>query len=168
MSSQLIELNGHKVSLSQSNIILRGCQVKNTKWVIGVVVYAGQETKAMLNSAISPSKRSRLEQAMNSETIWLFVFLFILCLVVAIGMCLWLMSHQDAIDTIPYYRKSYLIKGKFPGKPYKYYGIPMETFFCVFEFCYCVSDHDSDIFIHHHGIGSIRSILFHDRRQTHV
>ena len=129
MSSQLIELNGHKVSLSQSNIILRGCQVKNTKWVIGVVVYAGQETKAMLNSAISPSKRSRLEQAMNSETIWLSIFLFILCLVLAIGMCLWLMSHQDAIDTIPYYRKSYLIKGKFPGKPYKYYGIPMETFF---------------------------------------
>ncbi|CAI9264217.1 unnamed protein product [Lactuca saligna] len=103
--------------------------MKNTKWVIGVVVYAGQETKAMLNSAISPSKRSRLEQAMNSETIWLSVFLFILCLVVAIGMCLWLMSHQDAIDTIPYYRKSYLIKGKFPGKPYKYYGIPMEMFF---------------------------------------
>ncbi|CAI9287444.1 unnamed protein product [Lactuca saligna] len=124
-----MELNGHKVSLSQSNIILRGCQVKNTEWVIGVVVYAGQETKAMLNSAVSPSKRSRLEQAMNSETIWLSVFLFILCLVVAIGMCLWLMSHQDAIDTIPYYRKSYLIKGKFPGKPYKYYGIPMETFF---------------------------------------
>ncbi|CAI9284150.1 unnamed protein product [Lactuca saligna] len=103
--------------------------VKNTKWVIGVVVYVGQETKAMLNSAISPSKRSRLEQAMNSETIWLSVFLFILCLVVAIRMCLWLMSHQDAIDTIPYYRNSYLIKGKFPEKSYKYYGIPMETFF---------------------------------------
>ncbi|CAI9282315.1 unnamed protein product [Lactuca saligna] len=74
----------------------------------------------------------------------------------------------DAIDTIPYYRKSYLIKGKFPGKPYKYYGIPMEMLFAFFEFCYCVSDHDFDIFIHHHGIGSIRSILFHDRRQTHV
>lgn len=124
-----MELNGHKVSLSQSNIILRGCQVKNTEWVIGVVVYAGQETKAMLNSAVSPSKRSRLEQAMNTETIWLSVFLFVLCLVVAIGMCLWLMNHQKEIDTIPYYRKSYLIKGKFPGKPYKYYGIPMETFF---------------------------------------
>ncbi|KAI7745625.1 hypothetical protein M8C21_033471 [Ambrosia artemisiifolia] len=124
-----MELNSHKVSLSQSNIILRGCQVKNTEWVVGVVVYAGQETKAMLNSAISPSKRSKLEQAMNKETIWLSVFLFVLCLVVAIGMCLWLIRHQKQIDTLPYYRKSYLVKGKFPGKPYKYYGIPMETFF---------------------------------------
>ncbi|KAJ0808151.1 putative P-type phospholipid transporter [Helianthus annuus] len=124
-----MELNLHKVSLSQSNIILRGCQVKNTEWVVGVVVYAGQETKAMLNSAISPSKRSKLEQAMNKETIWLSVFLFVLCLVVAIGMCLWLIRHQQQIDTLPYYRKSYLVKGKFPGKPYKYYGIPMETFF---------------------------------------
>ncbi|KAL8259196.1 hypothetical protein R6Q59_027149 [Mikania micrantha] len=124
-----MELNSHKISLSQSNIILRGCQVKNTEWVVGVVVYAGQETKAMLNSAISPSKRSKLEQAMNKETIWLSVFLFVLCLVIAIGMCLWLIHHQEQIDTLPYYRKSYLVKGKFPGKPYKYYGIPMETFF---------------------------------------
>ena len=62
MSSQLIELNGHKVSLSQSNIIFRGCQVKNTKWVIGVVVYAGQETKTMLNSAISPQKEADLNK----------------------------------------------------------------------------------------------------------
>nr|XP_043611230.1 phospholipid-transporting ATPase 1-like isoform X2 [Erigeron canadensis] len=124
-----MELNSQKISLSQSNIILRGCQVKNTEWVVGVVVYGGQETKAMLNSAISPSKRSRLEQAMNKETIWLSVFLFVLCLVVAIGMCLWLMRHQEQIDTLPYYRKSYLVNGKFPGKPYKYYGIPMETFF---------------------------------------
>ncbi|XP_071720404.1 phospholipid-transporting ATPase 1-like [Rutidosis leptorrhynchoides] len=124
-----MELNSQKVSLSQSNIILRGCHVKNTEWVVGVVVYAGQETKAMLNSAVSPSKRSRLEQAMNKETIWLSVFLFVLCVVVAIGMCLWLTRHREQIDTLPFYRKSYLVKGKFPGKPYKYYGIPMETFF---------------------------------------
>lgn len=124
-----MDFNGQKVSLSQSNIILRGCQVKNTEWIVGVVVYAGQETKAMLNSAVSPSKRSRLEQAMNMETIWLSVFLFVLCFVVAIGMCLWLTRHQEQIDTLPYYRKSYIGKGKFPGKPYKYYGIPMETFF---------------------------------------
>ncbi|KAK2981846.1 hypothetical protein RJ640_010363 [Escallonia rubra] len=124
-----MELKGQRFSLSQSNIVLRGCQLKNTEWVVGVVVYAGQETKAMLNSAASPSKRSRLETYMNRETLWLSVFLFIMCLVVALGMLLWLKSHKDHLDTIPYYKKSYVGKGKFPGKPYKFYGIPMETFF---------------------------------------
>ncbi|KAK3015803.1 hypothetical protein RJ639_007228 [Escallonia herrerae] len=124
-----MELKEQRFSLSQSNIVLRGCQLKNTEWVVGVVVYAGQETKAMLNSAASPSKRSRLETYMNRETLWLSVFLFIMCLVVALGMLLWLKSHKDHLDTIPYYKKSYVGKGKFPGKPYKFYGIPMETFF---------------------------------------
>ncbi|KAK4359561.1 hypothetical protein RND71_021790 [Anisodus tanguticus] len=44
-----MELNGHRFPLIQSNIILRGCQLMNTEWAVGVVVYAGQETKAMLN-----------------------------------------------------------------------------------------------------------------------
>ncbi|KAL1549048.1 P-type phospholipid transporter [Salvia divinorum] len=123
-----MELNGHCLPLSQSNIILRGCQLKNTEWVVGVVVYAGQDTKAMLNSAMSPSKRSRLETYMNRETFWLSVFLLIMCLVVGLGMGLWLNRHKSQLDTLPYYRKVYFQKGK-DGKKYKYYGIPMETFF---------------------------------------
>ncbi|PIN21368.1 P-type ATPase [Handroanthus impetiginosus] len=123
-----MELKGQRLPLSQSNIVLRGCQLKNTEWAIGVVVYAGQDTKAMLNSAMSPSKRSRLETYMNRETLWLSVFLLIMCLVVALGMGLWLKRHESQLDTLPYYRKIYFQEGK-AGKKYKYYGIPMETFF---------------------------------------
>lgn len=123
-----MELKGQRFPLSQSNIILRGCQLKNTEWAVGVVVYAGQDTKAMLNSAMSPSKRSRLETYMNRETLWLSVFLLIMCFVVALGMGLWLKRHESQLDTLPYYRKIYFQKGK-DGKKYKYYGIPMETFF---------------------------------------
>ncbi|XVF84151.1 hypothetical protein PTKIN_Ptkin17bG0002800 [Pterospermum kingtungense] len=124
-----MEFNGQKFPLSQSNIVLRGCQLKNTDWIIGVVVYAGQETKAMLNSAISPSKRSKLESYMNRETFWLSIFLLVMCSVVALGMGLWLHRHEEELDTLPYYRKRYLTKGNRYGKRYRYYGIPMETFF---------------------------------------
>lgn len=123
-----MDLDGQCLPLSQSNIILRGCQLKNTEWAIGVVVYAGQDTKAMLNSAMSPAKRSRLETYMNRETFWLSVFLLIMCLVVGSGMGLWLKRHESQLDSLPYYRKIYFQKGK-DGKKYKYYGIPMETFF---------------------------------------
>ncbi|KAL5711456.1 P-type phospholipid transporter [Ranunculus cassubicifolius] len=122
-----MEVNGHKFPLSQSNIILRGCQLKNTDWAIGVVVYAGQETKAMLNSAESPSKRSKLETYMNRETLWLSIFLFVMCAVVAVGMGLWLHRHKDQLDTSPYYRRKFFDNS---GRNYyKYYGLPMEIFF---------------------------------------
>ncbi|XP_044473474.1 phospholipid-transporting ATPase 1-like isoform X2 [Mangifera indica] len=124
-----MEFNGQKFALSQSNIVLRGCQLKNTESIIGVVVYAGKETKAMLNSAASPSKRSRLEVYMNRETLWLSVFLLVMCLVVSCGMGLWLLRHTEELDTLPYYRKVYFTHGKDKFKKYKYYGIPMETFF---------------------------------------
>uniref|UniRef100_A0A2P2MSF1 Phospholipid-transporting ATPase n=1 Tax=Rhizophora mucronata TaxID=61149 RepID=A0A2P2MSF1_RHIMU len=124
-----MEFNGYRFPLSQSNIVLRGCQLKNTDWIIGVVVYAGQETKAMLNSAASPSKRSKLESYMNRETLWLSIFLFILCLVVALGTVLWLVHYENQLDTLPYYRKRYFNDGKDNGRRFKYYGIPMETFF---------------------------------------
>lgn len=124
-----MEVNELRFPLNQSNIILRGCQLKNTDWVVGVVVYAGQETKAMLNSAMTPAKRSRLETYMNRETLWLSVFLFVMCLVVSIGMCLWLLSRKNQLDTLTYYRKRYFGKGSDLGKTYRFYGIPMETFF---------------------------------------
>ncbi|CAO2823924.1 unnamed protein product [Amaranthus hypochondriacus] len=124
-----IEFRGHKIPLSQSNIILRGCQLKNTEWVVGVVVYTGQETKATLNSAASPAKRSKLESHMNQETLWLSVFLLIMCSVVALGMGLWLQRHKEQLDSLPYYRKIYSSARRSEGKTYKYYGIAMETFF---------------------------------------
>ncbi|XP_078436696.1 phospholipid-transporting ATPase 1-like [Wolffia australiana] len=124
-----LEFNGQKIPLGQSNIILRGCQLKNVEWAVGVAVYAGQETKAMLNSAVSPSKRSKLEGYMNRETLWLSVFLFSMCAVVATGMCLWLVRHGHQLDTLPYYRRRYFSDRSDKKRYYKYYGIAMETFF---------------------------------------
>ena len=124
-----LSFNGQKIPLGQSNIVLRGCQLKNVDWAVGVVVYAGQETKAMLNSAASPSKRSRLEGYMNRETLWLSVFLFIMCAVVATGMGFWLKRHGHQLDTLPYYRRRYFSDRSDNKKYYKYYGIGMEIFF---------------------------------------
>ncbi|KAE9611241.1 hypothetical protein Lal_00038264 [Lupinus albus] len=124
-----MDFNAHNFPLNHSYILLRGCILKNTDWIVGVVVYAGQETKAMMNSTASPSKRSKLESYMNRETFCLSAFLFLMCSVVAFGMALWLLRHKDQLDTLPYYRKRYINNGPDYGKMYKYYGIPMETFF---------------------------------------
>jgi phospholipid-translocating ATPase len=48
-------------------MLLRGCVLKNTEWVIGLVVFTGTETKLAMNSGRTPSKRSRIEKRMNPQ-----------------------------------------------------------------------------------------------------
>jgi phospholipid-transporting ATPase len=124
-----MELNSQRIPLGQSNIVLRGCQLKNTEWIIGVVVYAGQETKAMLNSTISRSKCSNLESYMNRETLWLSAFLLITCSVVATGMGVWLFRNTKNLDALPYYRRKYYTFGRENRKDFEFYGLSLQIFF---------------------------------------
>ncbi|XP_057979048.1 phospholipid-transporting ATPase 1 isoform X2 [Malania oleifera] len=122
-----MEIDGKRVSLGPSNIILRGCEVKNTAWAIGVAVYCGQETKVMLNSSGAPSKRSRLETRMNREIIFLSLFLVVLCTVVSICAGVWLRRHRDELDIMPYYRRKDYSEKEVDN--YNYYGWGLEILF---------------------------------------
>ena len=51
--------------LDNNNIVLRGCSLKITEWVYGLVIYTGVDTKIMLNSNKSRQKKSRLEFKMG-------------------------------------------------------------------------------------------------------
>ncbi|CAJ0628288.1 3146_t:CDS:10 [Entrophospora sp. SA101] len=51
--------------ISINDVLLRGCVLRNTEWVIGLVLYTGTDTKIMLNSGDTPSKRSRIEIETN-------------------------------------------------------------------------------------------------------
>ncbi|PKA58527.1 Phospholipid-transporting ATPase 1 [Apostasia shenzhenica] len=126
-----IEIDGGKrISLGPSNIILRGCELKNTSWVAGVAVYTGADTKVMLNSSGAPSKRSRLETHMNRETIILAVALFALCTTVTVLAGAWLVRHRHRLDYLPYYRKRDFSGGD--ESKYDYYGIGWEIVFTFF------------------------------------
>ncbi|WVZ26569.1 hypothetical protein V8G54_005113 [Vigna mungo] len=122
-----IEVDGKRLSLGSSNIVLRGCELKNTNWALGVAVYCGPETKAMLNSSGAPSKRSLLETRMNSEIIMLSFFLIALCTVTSVCAAVWLKRHKDELNLSPYYRKLDFSKGEEDN--YKYYGWGPEIVF---------------------------------------
>ena len=64
-----------------NNILLRGCSLRNTEWALGVVLFTGDETKIMLNSGVTPSKRARLAKDLNWNVIYNFVILFFMCLI---------------------------------------------------------------------------------------
>lgn len=68
-------------SATINNLILRGCFLRNTKWIVGIVVFTGADSKIILNSDATPSKKSRISRELNYYVIINFVILFILCFV---------------------------------------------------------------------------------------
>ena len=51
-----------KVVLNYENFALRGCSLRNTDYIIGVVTYVGADTRIMRNSVRSRAKFSDLER----------------------------------------------------------------------------------------------------------
>ncbi|KAL9325426.1 hypothetical protein ACSQ67_006071 [Phaseolus vulgaris] len=71
--------------LSPNQILLRGCSLRNTEYIVGVVVFTGHETKVMMNTMNVPSKRSTLERKLDKLILTLFATLFMMCFIGAIG-----------------------------------------------------------------------------------
>ncbi|KAG5629726.1 hypothetical protein H5410_001443 [Solanum commersonii] len=71
--------------LSPNQLLLRGCSLRNTQYIVGAVIFTGHETKVMMNSMKIPSKRSTLEKKLDKLIIALFSTLLCMCLLGAIG-----------------------------------------------------------------------------------
>jgi phospholipid-translocating ATPase len=67
--------------LGPTSLLLRGCIVRNTSWLIGLVIYTGNDTKIMLNSGPTPSKRSNVDKQINPQVILNTVVLCAMCTV---------------------------------------------------------------------------------------
>lgn len=70
--------------VSINELLLRGCAIRNTNWIIGLVVFTGADTKIMLNGGDTPSKRSKIERETNFNVVVNFGVLTIMCLIAAI------------------------------------------------------------------------------------
>ncbi|XP_030628223.1 phospholipid-transporting ATPase VD [Chanos chanos] len=90
-----------RVGLHNDNLLLRSCTVRNTERVIGIVVYAGHETKAMQNNSGPRYKRSKLERRLNVDVLWSVALLFLMCFSTAVGHGIWLRGLKGAVFLIP-------------------------------------------------------------------
>uniref|UniRef100_A0A3Q2XHL2 Phospholipid-transporting ATPase n=1 Tax=Hippocampus comes TaxID=109280 RepID=A0A3Q2XHL2_HIPCM len=91
--------NTEKVGAGIESLLLRGCTVRNTDHAIGFVVYAGHETKSMLNNNGPRYKRSKLERKLNVDVIFCVILLLAMCLVGALGHFFW----RQALPGVPPY-----------------------------------------------------------------
>ncbi|XP_027499240.1 probable phospholipid-transporting ATPase VB isoform X2 [Corapipo altera] len=81
--------NDERVGFNIESLLLRGCTIRNTEVAVGIVIYAGHETKAMLNNNGPRYKRSRIERRMNVDIFLCVGLLFVMCLVGAVGHGIW-------------------------------------------------------------------------------
>ncbi|CDW88026.1 phospholipid-translocating p-type flippase family [Stylonychia lemnae] len=69
-----------KYGLNIDNLLLRGSGLRNTEYIIGLVTYAGHQTKIMQNSQLSKMKTSKNDKFLFRQVFIMFGFLIFLCL----------------------------------------------------------------------------------------
>jgi phospholipid-transporting ATPase len=62
-----------KFSYSQDQLLLKGANLANTEWVVGIVTYTGEQTKIMLNSQKGRVKMSHLEGMVNQLVLYIIL-----------------------------------------------------------------------------------------------
>lgn len=85
--------SGDKIPLGADNMVLRGCKLRNTEWVIGVSIFSGHDTKIMMNSAKAKYKFSTLEKNSNKAIILVFITQMVLAAIGAAIQSSWTIQN---------------------------------------------------------------------------
>jgi len=96
----------NQLSIGPENLLLRGSSVRNTDYVYGVVVFAGHETKVMMNSQSAKYKFSSLDGQTNTAILLILLTQLILSTCAGIIGAQWLknanlkaMDDPNLVDT---------------------------------------------------------------------
>jgi phospholipid-transporting ATPase len=86
-----ITVNNRNVNVlcELKQIVLKGCKLKNTNFILGICVYSGHNTKIMKNAKSPPIKVSNVMKVMNILLYSVFFFQFLLCVLYALAYVIW-------------------------------------------------------------------------------
>jgi phospholipid-transporting ATPase len=102
-----IKILNNIIHIDNKNFLLRGCTLKQTEYVYGLVVYVGHNTKIMKNSPKAKTKISRIEYIMNKQLIMIFLLQIVLSIFGAIMNQVWTYQHKTEME---YYIFNTIIK----------------------------------------------------------
>ncbi|PPQ72110.1 hypothetical protein CVT24_002421 [Panaeolus cyanescens] len=95
-----VEVGSQIYPVDMQMVLLRGTVLRNTKWVVGLVLYTGEDTKIVMNSGGTPSKRSKVERQMNPQV---FINLILLALMaITCGVVDSILEHRDYARGAPW------------------------------------------------------------------
>ena len=97
-----------KINLNAKQLLLRGAKLKNTEWIVGIVVYTGVDTKIMKNAEASKGKQSNVERTVNKCIIAILGIQMFLCALSAVAGLIWTIVNLDGnYQHILYLGKTY-------------------------------------------------------------
>ncbi|KAK9810005.1 hypothetical protein WJX72_003251 [[Myrmecia] bisecta] len=82
-------LDGRVIPVTVNEMLLRGCMLKNTGYVLGLVVYTGSETRIQMNAAKTPNKVGSYDIFLNLQICLIIVLQIAMCLFCAIASYIW-------------------------------------------------------------------------------
>ncbi|KAH6632204.1 hypothetical protein F5144DRAFT_512375 [Chaetomium tenue] len=92
-----VTVAGETMPLTLNEVVYRGCTIRNTASVIGMVINTGEETKIRRNANRHPSaKKPALERMANMIVIALVIYLIALVAGLSGGYVLWQRSYERA------------------------------------------------------------------------
>ncbi|EXB75145.1 Putative phospholipid-transporting ATPase 5 [Morus notabilis] len=89
-----LELRNKSFPLCPVQLLLRDSKLRNTEYIYGVVIFTGKDAKAVRNSTMVPSKRSRIERKMDHVIYLLFSMLVLISLLTATGFSVFLKTRM--------------------------------------------------------------------------
>lgn len=84
--------------LNNSNVLLRGCILRNTKEAVGLVVYTGPDTKTMMNTGPTPFKRTQVDHRLDRLILMIFVGYATICGICAVTARVWLANSGEEFN----------------------------------------------------------------------
>jgi phospholipid-translocating ATPase len=90
-----VAVNGETLPLTLNEVVYRGCTIRNTASVIGMVINTGEETKIRNNANRHPSaKKPALERSANMIVLALVVYLIALVAGLSGGYSIWQRAYE--------------------------------------------------------------------------
>ena len=94
------------IFISTNEFLLKGSVLKNTNWIIGIVVYTGMNNKIILNSKKPRLKMSKVEKSLNYYLLFIFIFLMLCCVISSIYHHIYYLRNKKFYDNFIFINNS--------------------------------------------------------------
>ena len=94
------------IYVDKDSFLLRGCYLKETEYIIGSVIYVGNETKSIINTPNARGKVSSLERLMNYQILVIFLLQIVLSSICAVIYILKYIKQLPYLKTYIYVDKT--------------------------------------------------------------
>lgn len=84
------------IPLEAGNILLRGCKLRNTEWVVGKVVFAGRNTKIQMDQTQKAKrKRTQIEKFITNILLAVLLIQLVLCIMGGLLNAAWIAQDEN-------------------------------------------------------------------------